>query len=101
MARADRAAIFAPFNALEGLYDAIAAKERIEVEKSSLSEEMLEFLDYKLSSVSLGDIITIIYYTQGAYIQKTGKVSSIDKTRRIITLVTTQIPFDNIKDIIL
>lgn len=99
MARADRASQFAPFAALKGYEEALRAKEKIPVEKSELSEEMLEFLDYKLAQINLNEIITVIYYENDGYIKKTGMVSKINKEARYLTIVTTDIAFDSIKDI--
>ncbi len=99
MARADRASQFAPFAALKGFEEALRAKEEILVPKSQLSEEMLEYLDYKFSQISLGQVITVIYYDSGRYLQKTGIVSKINLESRYITIVTTDICLDDIKDI--
>lgn len=101
MARADRAMQFAPFAALKGYEEALRKKEVVEVPKAELSEEALEFLDYKLSQISCGEIITVVYYDSGAYIKKTGMVSKINTQSRYITIVTTDICFDDIKDITL
>lgn len=99
MARADRASQFAPFAALKGYEEALRAKEHITVPKSELSEEMLEYLDYKLSQIHENEIITVVYYEDGMYLQKTGMVSKINPQQRYITIVTTDICFDDIKDI--
>lgn len=101
MARADRAGQFAPFAALKGYEEALRKKERIEVEKVELSEEMLEFLDYKISQIIPGNVITVVYYSEGAYLQKTGIVAKINKDARYLSLVTTDIAFDDIRDIII
>ena len=99
MPRADRASQFAPFAALKGYEEALRKKEEIIVPKSELSEEMLEFLDYKLSMVKVGEIITVVYYDNGAYLKKTGMVSKLNLQSRYITIVTTDICLDDIKDI--
>jgi hypothetical protein len=64
-----------------------------------LTNEALEFLDYQLSLLHVGDMVTIIYYDFGAYIKKTGLISRIRKDARFLTLVTTDISFDNIREI--
>ena len=99
MARADRAMQFAPFAALKGYEEALRQREVITVEKAELSPEALEYLDYKLSQISCGEIITVVYYENGSYIKKTGMVSKINKESRYITVVTTDICFDDIRDI--
>ena len=100
MARADRAVQFAPFAALKGFEEALRAKEVITVPKAELSDEMLEFLDYKFSQLSAGEIITVVYYENGNYIKKTGMVSRVNPQSRILTVVTSDISFDDIRDII-
>ena len=100
MARADRAMQFAPFAALKGYEEALRKKEIIEVPKAELSEEALEYLDFKLSQINCGEIITVVYYESGAYLKKTGMVARLNKEARYITIVTTDICFDDIKDII-
>ena len=96
MQKVDRAAQFAPFNALNGLDEALAKKEYVKVEKASLSEEMLEFLDYKLKEINLGDMITLVYYDGNNYVRKSGKVSRLNPEARYITIVTDDISFDDI-----
>lgn len=99
MPRADRAAQFAPFAALKGYDEALRAMEIVEVPKCELSEEMLEYLNDKLTQITVGEMITVVYYEDGAYIKKSGIVSKIDKSARFIRIVTTDISFDDIKDI--
>ena len=99
MPRADRASQFMPFAALKGFEDALREQERIEVEKVILTEEALDYLDYQLSLINVGDMVTIIYYDFGSYVQKTGLVSRIRKDARYLTIVTTDISFDNIREI--
>ena len=99
MPRTDRASQFMPFAALKGFEAALREKERIEVEKVILSEEALDFLDYQLSLLKVGDMVTITYYDFGAYIQKTGLISKIRKDARYLTVVTTDISFDTIREI--
>ena len=99
MLRADRASQFMPFAALKGFEEALREQERIEVEKVILTEEALDYLDYQLSLINVGVMVTIIYYDFGIYIQKTGLVSCIRKDARYLTIVTTDISFDNIREI--
>jgi hypothetical protein len=99
MPRADRASQFLPFAALKGFEEALREKERIEVERFPLTDEALEYLDYQLSLLHVGDMVTIIYYDFGSYVRKTGLISRIKKDARYLTLVTTDISFDNIREI--
>lgn len=99
MPRTDRASQFMPFAALKGFEETLREKEHIETEKVILTDEALEYLDYQLSLLHVGDMITIIYYDFGAYIQKTGLISRIKKDARYLTIVATDISFDDIREI--
>lgn len=94
--RADRAKQFAPFDALRGLREELAKRERIVIDKIELSDDTKEEIDYILHSIKPNDIITIIYFSNGEYIKKYGMVSKISPTNRTIKIVDTIINFDNI-----
>lgn len=100
MSREDRAKQFMPFAALKGYPEALQKKEKIVVPKVEVSEEYAEVLDRKLRNVKRNDIITVIYYSNHEYLKKTGMVSRIDETARIMKIVNTKISFDDIYDII-
>ena len=97
--KADRASQFMPFAALKGYEEALRQKEKIIVEKSTLSEEALAYLDYQIKRLQEGDIAEIVYYDGENYIKKNGVVSKISFSARYLTLVTTDISFDDIKEI--
>lgn len=97
--KADRASQFMPFAALKGYEEALLQKEKIVVEKSTLSEEALEHLDYQIKRLQEGDIAEVIYYDGENYIKKSGVVSKISFTAKYLTIVTTDISFDDIKEI--
>ena len=99
MSKEDRAKQFMPFAALKGYEEALREKERIIVEKIELSEDRKEELDVKLHQVHKNDIITVVYYENGEYIQITGMVSRLDSTAKVIKIVNKKIDFDNIYDI--
>lgn len=96
-----RAAQFLPFQAVKGLDEALLKKEKIVVEKIQLSEESLRELDIKMHKVNKGMMITVIYFLKGEYLKITGMVARIDETARILQVVGTKIPFDDIKDIVI
>lgn len=100
MSREDRAKQFMPFAALKGYPEALQKKEKIVVPKVEVSEEYAEVLDRKLRNVKKNDIITVIYYSNHEYLKKTGMVSRIDETARVLKIVNTRIHFDDIYDII-
>lgn len=100
MSREDRAKQFMPFAALKGYPEALRKKEKIVVPKAEISEEYAELLDRKLHQVKKNDIITVVYFYKDEYLKKTGMVSRIDETSRILKVVNTKIAFDDIYDII-
>lgn len=97
--KADRAKIFAPFDALRGFREALAAKERIIVPRIELSEEAREELDRKVRNIQKSDMVTVVYFHGGDYIKTTGIVSRLDVNCRFLQIVNTKIPFDDIYDI--
>lgn len=99
MSREDRAKQFMPFAALKGYPEALRKKEKIVVPRAEVSEEYAEVLDRKLRKVKKNDMITVIYFHDGEYLKKTGMVSRIDETARILKVVNTKIGFDDIYDI--
>ena len=98
MERSSRAKQFMPFDALKGFREALAEKERIIVAKRELSEEQKMELDYKLKQIHKMDVITVEYFQKGEYVRVTGVVSRIDETSRVLKIVNTGIPFDDISD---
>ena len=100
MSREDRAKQFMPFAALKGYPEALAKKEKIVVPKAEVSEEYAQMLDQKLRRVSKNDMITVVYFSDGEYLKKTGMVSRIDETARVLKIVNTKILFDDIYDIL-
>lgn len=113
MAIGDRAKIFAPFAALKGHDEAIAAKQKIVVPRIELSEEAKEYLDLKLIKMKhlmmegKHPIITVVYFQKdkrlnldgGEYIQFTGMVAKLDLTLRTIQIVEKKLNLDDIYDI--
>ena len=95
----DRAKQFMPFAALKGLPDALTAKEKVIVPKIELSEEMAEELDRRMHELAKGRIATVIYFRKDEYIKITGMVARIDETSRLLQIVNTKIPFDDILEI--
>lgn len=93
---ADRAKQFMPFAALKGLPEALAAKEKILVQKVELSPEMEEELDRRMHLIRRGEVITAVYFHKDEYIKITGMVARIDETSRLLQIVNTKIDFDDI-----
>ncbi|MBD5458616.1 MAG: YolD-like family protein [Lachnospiraceae bacterium] len=95
----DRAKQFMPFAALKGLPEALSKKEKIVVPKIELSPEMAEELDFKMHLLERGKIATAVYFCKDEYLKISGMVARIDETSRILQIVNTKIPFDDILDI--
>ncbi len=95
----NRAKQFVPFAAVKGYEEALRAKEKIVVEKIELSEEKKAELDFKLHQIGKRDIVTVVYFCKGEYIKLEGMVSRLDVDARILKVVNTKIPFEDIYDL--
>lgn len=95
----ERAKQFMPFAALKGLPEALAAREKITVEKIELSPEREEELDRQMHLLKVGKIATVIHYQKGEYIKTTGMVARIEETSRMLQIVNTRILFEDILEI--
>jgi len=96
----NRAKQFVPFAALKGYDEALRAKEKIVVEKIELSEEKKAELDYKIQQIQKNDMVTVVYFLKDEYIKLEGMVSRIDIDARVLKIVNTKIPFDDIYDLL-
>lgn len=105
----ERAKIFAPFAALKGHSEAIAAKQKIVASKVELSEESAQQMDYSLMDIDnqlkhgKHPIIKLIYFKQdvrlkdkGEYIELSGVVAKLNKELRWIQIVNKKINLDDI-----
>lgn len=99
MSQADRAKQFMPFAALKGYDIALRAKEKIVVPRIELSEEMTEELDRKIHLIEKNDIVTVVYFCNGEYLELTGMVSRLDPTASVLQIVNTKIGFSDIYDL--
>ena len=95
----NRAKQFVPFAAVKGYEEALRVKEKIVVEKIDLSEERKEELDFKLHQIHKNDIINVVYFYKDEYIKIEGMVSRLDTDARVLKVVNTRIPFDDIYDL--
>ncbi len=99
MSQADRAKQFMPFAALKGYEEALRSKEKVIVPRIELSEEMALELDRTLHQIRLKDIVTVVYYMEEDYVKITGMVSRLDPDARILKIVSTKIPFEDMVSI--
>ena len=95
----NRAKQFVPFAALKGYEEALRAKEKIVVEKIELSDERKEELDFILHQIKKNDMVLVVYFYKDEYIQMEGMVSRLDIDTRILKVVNTRIPFEDIYEI--
>lgn len=96
-----RAKQFLPFDALNGLQEALRKKEIEYIPKKELSEEVKEELGFILSSLDIGENIKITYYNISKYENFCGKIKKIDRIKsKIVFQDLSEIKFDNILEII-
>lgn len=98
-----RAKIYAPFDALKGLKEAIAAKEIIKVPRIELTEERKAEINQILQELKKGEQITVVYYCmyEENYLQLTGALTKVEPYWNVLQLDNICIDFSDIYDIIL
>lgn len=98
MPRSRRAKQFQPFDALRGLKEAIAAKERIPTPRRYLSEDRITEIDKILNSLRKGQIVTVVYYGvyEQDYLQLTGPVIKVDPYWHSLQIGNVTIDFSEI-----
>lgn len=96
-----RAKQFAPFQALKGLSEAIAEKERIPTPKRILAEDAQTELNEQLSQLCKGTIVTVVYYCiyEQEYHQLTGAVVKVDAYWGLLQVGNMSIDFSEITEI--
>ena len=101
MPRSKRAAQFAMFDALKGLKEAIAEKERIPTPRRFLSEDAIAEINAQLTSLKPGNVATVVYYCDYAqeYHQLTGPVRKIDGYWKLLQVGDMSIDFCEIAEI--
>ena len=101
MPRTRRAKVFQPFDALVGLREAIAAKERITEPKRELTEDSIAEINKTLMELQKGQIITVVYYGdyEQNYLQLTGPVTKVDPYWSSLQIGNTILNFPEIYQI--
>ena len=101
MSRARRAKVFQPFDALVGLREAIAAKERVTEPKRELTEDSIAEINKTLMELQKGQIITVVYYgdCEQNYLQLTGPVTKVDLYWNCLQIGRTVLNFPEIYQI--
>lgn len=95
----DRAKIFMPFDALKGLRQALKEKEKIVAKKVDLSQDDIEKISKTLSQLKKRQMVSVTYYDGEDYTKIVGLVSKIDTISQILTVVQTNIKFEDILEI--
>lgn len=101
MSRAQRAAQFAPFDALSGFSEAIGTEGffHTRVERFQLSEEEAFMVNRKLCQLKKGKAVSLSYYDNGHYHVISGLIEKIDEIYRYLVIDKIRIAFDDIYDI--
>jgi len=92
----DRAKQFAPFAALTGFGQYIKKMEKVVVDKPDLSEESLAEMDRTMANVKIGDMVSVIYYSEGECLKIDGILSRLDRDARVLQVVTNKILFEDL-----
>ena len=102
MPRSRRAKQFMQFDALTGLREAIAAKERVIEPRRYLSEDAIAEINETLISLRKGQVVTIVYYGdyEQKYLQLTGPVTKVDSYWSNIQIGNIIISFPEITQLI-
>ena len=102
MPRSKRAKQFMPFDALTGLREAIAAKERMIEPRRYPSEDAIAEINEKLLDLHKGQIITVVYYGdyEQRYLQLTGPVIKVDPYWHSIQIENITIDFSEIYELL-
>ena len=94
MIRQERAKQFAPFDALRGLREALAKKERGEV-----SEEAAAEIEATLIKLKKGDRVRALIFDDGYYVTVEGQVTNFNVPFRYIKIEDGKIPFSDLYDL--
>ena len=102
MPRSRRAKQFMPFDALTGLREAIAAKERVIEPRRYPSEDAIAEMNVKLLDLHKGQLITVVYYGdyEQRYLQLTGPVIKVDSYWHSIQIENITIDFSEIYELV-
>lgn len=96
-----RAKQFAPFQALKGLNEAIANKEKIITPRRELTEDSIVEINRVLIELTIGSLVTAVYYSnsQHEYQQLTGYVKKIDPLCKYLQIGNISIAFSDISNL--
>jgi hypothetical protein len=97
-----RAKQFSMFDALKGLKEALAAKERQPEPRKELAPDAIEELNETLCSLQPGMLVTVVYYChyQEEYCQVTGPVNKLDNYWHVLQVGNVCVDYADIGEII-
>ena len=97
-----RAKQFAPFQAIKGLNEAIAAKEKRPEPRRELTDYMKEQINNTLTELRKGQQVTVVYYgtMEQETLQITGTVMKMDPYWQTLQVNKIAIDFSEIYEII-
>lgn len=103
MAKVNRAAQFAPFDALKGLQEALREKEEKAqiIQKKEISEERQDQISEKLVQLEKGTMVELVYYSFGKYITIKNEIENINYISKNLTIKKNRILFSDIYEILI
>lgn len=101
MPRENRAAQFAPFDALKGLHESLryAEYEHERTQKGDISQEQIEKISNTLLQVKKDTTVLLKYFYDGYTKTYTGRINIDIYKKEITTTDKLVIPFDNLLEI--
>lgn len=95
----DRASQFLPYASLRGFDEVVRKKEYRKAMRPEISEDVAAVISYRLSSLFAGDLIRLVYFSDGSLITVKGRVEGIDFTFRTLRISGRAISFFDVVDI--
>lgn len=94
----NRAVQFMPFDALNGLQDALRKREELHsrVYKKELDEESQNEISDYLTRIERGDLLSVDFYFNGHYLNIRGRLVEKNTVRKFITVEEAKIDFADI-----
>lgn len=101
MDKANRAAQFLPFDALNGLQEELRKREEIHsrIEKKELNEEKTNLISSTLFRLEKDNVVEVTFFYFGHYVTVTDKVENKNAAYGFLTINGNKIYFDDIYDI--
>lgn len=103
MNRANRAAQFAPFDALKGLTEALREKEELMTreERKGLSEEKQSEISDTLMQLERGMAVEVVFYYNGHYVTIKDTLQEINPQYKYLKVGKAKIHFADLYEIII